>query len=34
VARVERDRCLVDLRCIDPGDDPVLADAILAAARR
>jgi L-seryl-tRNA(Ser) seleniumtransferase len=32
VARVERDRCLLDLRCVDPHDDPALADAVLAAA--
>ena len=30
VARVERGRCLLDLRCVDPGDDPVLRAAVLA----
>jgi L-seryl-tRNA(Ser) seleniumtransferase len=34
VARVERDRCLVDLRCVDPDDDATVADAVLAAAGR
>jgi L-seryl-tRNA(Ser) seleniumtransferase len=34
VARVERGRCLVDLRCVDPDDDPLVADAVLAAAGR
>jgi L-seryl-tRNA(Ser) seleniumtransferase len=33
VARVERDRCLLDLRCVDPADDRVVAEAVLAAAR-
>ena len=32
VARVERGRCLVDLRCVDPADDDRLADAVRAAA--
>jgi L-seryl-tRNA(Ser) seleniumtransferase len=32
VARVERDRCLLDLRCIDPADDVLLAAAVRAAA--
>ncbi|GAB2587025.1 L-seryl-tRNA(Sec) selenium transferase [Microlunatus antarcticus] len=30
VARTERGRCLVDLRCVDPDDDGRLADAIRA----
>jgi L-seryl-tRNA(Ser) seleniumtransferase len=30
VARVERDRCLIDVRCIPPGDDERLCDAVLA----
>ncbi len=34
VARVERDRCLLDLRCVDAADDHVVADAVLAAAGR
>ena len=33
VARVERGRCLVDLRCVDPADDARVADAIRAAAQ-
>ena len=32
VARVERGRCLVDLRCVDPADDRRLADAVRAVA--
>jgi L-seryl-tRNA(Ser) seleniumtransferase len=31
ITRVERDRCLVDLRCVPPAEDPVLLQAILAA---
>ena len=31
VARVDAGRCLVDLRCVDPGDDPVVAAAVRAA---
>ncbi|RKS80518.1 L-seryl-tRNA(Ser) seleniumtransferase [Motilibacter peucedani] len=31
VARVEGGRCLVDLRCIEPADDAVLAGAVRAA---
>ncbi|HEY0239269.1 MAG TPA: L-seryl-tRNA(Sec) selenium transferase [Friedmanniella sp.] len=30
VARVERGRCLVDVRCVDPADDARLADAVRA----
>ncbi len=30
VGRVVRDRCLLDLRCIDPADDDRLRDAVLA----
>ncbi|SDU81353.1 L-seryl-tRNA(Sec) selenium transferase [Microlunatus sagamiharensis] len=30
VARVERGRCLVDLRCVDPADDAYVADAVRA----
>ena len=30
VARVERGRCLVDLRCVDPADDERVAAAIRA----
>jgi L-seryl-tRNA(Ser) seleniumtransferase len=30
VARVERDRCLVDLRCVPERDDAVVRDAVLA----
>jgi len=30
VGRVVRDRCLLDLRCIDPSDDDRLRDAVLA----
>jgi L-seryl-tRNA(Ser) seleniumtransferase len=29
VARVERGRCLLDLRCVDPSDDETLAEAVL-----
>ena len=32
LARVERDRCLLDLRCIPAGSDPAVRDAVLAAA--
>ncbi|WGL51411.1 L-seryl-tRNA(Sec) selenium transferase [Nocardioides sp. BP30] len=32
VARIERDRCLVDLRCVDPTDDLLISEAIVAAA--
>ncbi len=32
VARVHRGRCLIDLRCVEPGDDPRLAAAVLALA--
>jgi L-seryl-tRNA(Ser) seleniumtransferase len=31
VARVERNRCLLDLRCVPADDDVVLRDAVLAA---
>ena len=31
VGRVERDRCLLDLRCIAPADDDVLVRAVVAA---
>jgi L-seryl-tRNA(Ser) seleniumtransferase len=34
VARVERGRCVVDLRSVDPADDARLAEAIRAAIRR
>ena len=30
VARVERGRCLVDLRCVEEHDDAALVSAILA----
>ena len=30
VGRVERDRCLLDLRCVPPADDDRLRDAVLA----
>jgi L-seryl-tRNA(Ser) seleniumtransferase len=30
VGRVERDRCLLDLRCVPPDDDARLRDAVLA----
>ena len=33
VGRVERDRCLLDLRCIAPADDAELVMAVLAAGR-
>jgi L-seryl-tRNA(Ser) seleniumtransferase len=33
VARTERGRCLVDLRCVDAGDDARVADAVRAVAR-
>ncbi|MBY8852158.1 L-seryl-tRNA(Sec) selenium transferase, partial [Saccharothrix sp. MB29] len=29
VARVERGRCLLDLRTVDPADDDVLREAVL-----
>ena len=32
IARIDHDRCLVDLRCIPPADDAVVRDAVLAAA--
>ena len=32
VGRVERDRCLLDLRCVEATDDEVLRAAVLAAA--
>jgi L-seryl-tRNA(Ser) seleniumtransferase len=31
VGRIERDRCLLDLRCIEESDDPVVLAAMLAA---
>ena len=31
VARVERGRCLVDLRCVDPADDPRVVEAVRSA---
>lgn len=31
LARVDKGRCLVDLRCVDPTDDHLLAAAVLAA---
>jgi L-seryl-tRNA(Ser) seleniumtransferase len=34
VARVERGRCLVDLRCVEPADDLRLADAVRVVAGR
>jgi L-seryl-tRNA(Ser) seleniumtransferase len=34
VGRTERGRCLLDLRCIRPGDDLMVPAAIRAAARR
>jgi L-seryl-tRNA(Ser) seleniumtransferase len=33
IARVEHDRCLLDLRCIPPDLDATLRDAVMAAAR-
>jgi L-seryl-tRNA(Ser) seleniumtransferase len=32
IARIDRDRCLVDLRCIPSADDAVVRDAVVAAA--
>ncbi len=32
VARIEHDRCLIDLRCVPPADDSIVLQAILAAA--
>jgi L-seryl-tRNA(Ser) seleniumtransferase len=32
VGRLERDRCLLDLRCIPPGDDETVASAVRALA--
>jgi L-seryl-tRNA(Ser) seleniumtransferase len=34
VGRVERDRCLLDLRCIAPQDDEVLVAAVVRVAGR
>ena len=34
LARVERGRCLVDLRCVDEADEAVVRDAILGALRQ
>jgi len=34
VARVERGRCLLDLRCVPPADDAALAAAVRRAAGR
>ena len=31
VARIERDRCLIDLRCVPPAEDPLVLQAVLAA---
>ncbi len=31
VTRVEHDRCLLDLRCVDPTDDTLVRDAVLRA---
>jgi L-seryl-tRNA(Ser) seleniumtransferase len=31
VGRVERDRCLLDLRCVPPESDQLIVDAIRAA---
>jgi L-seryl-tRNA(Ser) seleniumtransferase len=31
VGRIERDRLLLDLRSVDPGDDDLLLEAVLAA---
>jgi L-seryl-tRNA(Ser) seleniumtransferase len=33
IARIEHDRCLLDLRCIAEADDVALRDAVLAAVR-
>ena len=33
VGRVERDRCLLDLRCVPPQDDARLVDAVVAVER-
>jgi L-seryl-tRNA(Ser) seleniumtransferase len=33
LGRVERGRCLLDLRAVDPGSDDDLAAAVLAAHR-
>lgn len=33
VGRVEHDRTLLDLRCVEPDDEAALVDAVLAAAR-
>jgi L-seryl-tRNA(Ser) seleniumtransferase len=32
VGRIERGRCLLDLRCVPEPDDPLVIRAILAAA--
>jgi L-seryl-tRNA(Ser) seleniumtransferase len=32
IARIERGRCLIDLRCIPPADDEALCDAVLAVS--
>jgi hypothetical protein len=34
IARIERDRCLLDLRCIPPSQDEALRDAVLAVTGR
>jgi L-seryl-tRNA(Ser) seleniumtransferase len=34
IARIERDRCLLDLRCIPPDQDETLRDAVLAVTER
>ena len=33
VGRIEQDRCLLDLRCVEPADDPAVLAAIRAASR-
>jgi L-seryl-tRNA(Ser) seleniumtransferase len=30
VGRVERGRCLLDVRCVDPADDDILVAAVMA----
>jgi hypothetical protein len=33
LGRIDRDRCLLDLRAVDPSDDPAIQRAVLAAGR-
>jgi L-seryl-tRNA(Ser) seleniumtransferase len=34
IARVEQDRCLLDLRCVPPSQDGMLREAVLSVVRR